>query len=474
VVQWAADGVAVCSNAASQQGAVITADGVGGAIIAWSDLRAFLQSQIYAQRVNSAGVAQWTADGELEATLPGFGFVRVSAAVPGLANDAIILASHTMIDFVTGDFTTALVAQKANSAGAPQWGAAGAIVCDVSSLCSHEHMVDDGAGGAYVAWSDGRGQIYDIYMQRIDGAGAPQWAVNGNVVTDAVSWQALEGMMRGPGGDAFLTWSDQRNGQPDIYAARFNSAGVAQWTANGVQVTGAARGQYFSSIAPWKTASPERVYIAWTDNRAVSARWLYMQRLDAATGAPQYAADGITRTRASLISADAGSGRIRLVWDAPPGLIATVYRRTESSDWASIGQAPSDASGQVVFEDRDVVAGTPYGYRIGIIESGEEAFSAETWAELSTRLELALDPVRLDGAGAFVVSFTLPLDAPARLELFNVAGRRVLTRELAGLGTGQHALKVEDGARHPGVYFLKLTQGTRSVSARAIRLRGTT
>ena len=289
--QWAANGVAVCADAGYQQGAVIASDGSGGAIIAWSDLRNFLAPAVYAQRVNESGVAQWTADGVGIATYPGL--ARVSDAVPGLTNDAIILMSWSVVDMATGAATSLLYAQKVNASGAAQWGASGVTVCDVSSLCSCEKIVTDGAGGAYVAWSDGRNSVFDLYMQRVNATGATQWTVNGMVVCNAPGWQYLDGLTRDASGGPYLVWDDQRSGQADIYAHHFNSSGVPQWTANGVAICSAAGGQYLATVAPWRAATPGRLFVSWTDDRTGSGRYAYVQRLDDA-GATQWTLDGLT------------------------------------------------------------------------------------------------------------------------------------------------------------------------------------
>lgn len=54
------------------------------------------------------------------------------------------------------------------------------------------------------------------------------------------------------------------------------------------------------------------------------------------------------------------------------------------------------------------------------------------------------------------------------LEVFDISGRRVLTREIAG--SGQHAVDLGGGLRS-GLYFLRLTQGDASAETRAVRLK---
>jgi hypothetical protein len=60
--QWQVDGAPVCTDA-NDLNPTIASDGAGGAIITWMDYHSGTGYDIYAQRLNADGVAQWTADG---------------------------------------------------------------------------------------------------------------------------------------------------------------------------------------------------------------------------------------------------------------------------------------------------------------------------------------------------------------------------------------------------------------------------
>ena len=61
------------------------------------------------------------------------------------------------------------------------------------------------------------------------------------------------------------------------------------------------------------------------------------------------------------------------------------------------------------------------------------------------------------------VAFTLPAAAPARLEVLDVSGRRVVAREVGSLGPGRHTLDLAEGRRlAPGLYLVRLTQGANA------------
>jgi len=64
---------------------------------------------------------------------------------------------------------------------------------------------------------------------------------------------------------------------------------------------------------------------------------------------------------------------------------------------------------------------------------------------------------------AWSVTFSMPAAGPAKLEVFDVAGRRVLARDLGALGSGRHRARLAEArALSDGVYALRLTAGART------------
>jgi len=70
------------------------------------------------------------------------------------------------------------------------------------------------------------------------------------------------------------------------------------------------------------------------------------------------------------------------------------------------------------------------------------------------------------------VEFVLARTGAARLELLDVAGRRVIGREVGVLGIGRHQVDLASGARlKPGLYLVRLVQGPNSRTTRVAVLR---
>ena len=70
------------------------------------------------------------------------------------------------------------------------------------------------------------------------------------------------------------------------------------------------------------------------------------------------------------------------------------------------------------------------------------------------------------------VRFSLPNGAVAALALFDLNGRRLVTRDVGTLGAGTHTLELgSERPIAPGVYFVRLAQGPRVATARVAILK---
>ncbi len=177
---------------------------------------------------------------------------------------------------------------------------------------------------------------------------------------------------------------------------------------------------------------------------------------------------------ATLLDSHATSRSISLRWytGAGAGYAAGVERRTESSDWAGVGRARQGEAGEVSYQDDTVVPGVRYGYRLVLPAGDVVTYSSAVWLTAEDpRLALTgawPNPVR---AAALRVRFTLPTGAPARLDLLDVSGRRRLSQDVGALGAGPHDVALRDAAGlRPGVYLLRLTQGTQNQTRRIVLL----
>ena len=182
-----------------------------------------------------------------------------------------------------------------------------------------------------------------------------------------------------------------------------------------------------------------------------------------------------TPVQTSLVRADAFLDRIELEWEtnAGPGSATTVERSDAPGAWREVGTATVGAAQRVAFVDHDVASGARYGYRLGHDDGGRQVFAGEVWVDVPGSRPLALRGSDSNPSGGHViVTFTLPLAQTASLELMDLSGRRVASREVGSLGVGEH--RVDMTPERPliaGVYWLRLTQGNERRIAKVAILR---
>ena len=87
-------------------------------------------------------------------------------------------------------------------------------------------------------------------------------------------------------------------------------------------------------------------------------------------------------------------------------------------------------------------------------------------ADMPTRLALAIPPT----TAKLALLLDLPRNEPAAIEVFDVAGRRVLSQDVSALGPGRHRIQLQE-ALASGLYLVRARQGTEAVVVRAVVLR---
>lgn len=137
-------------------------------------------------------------------------------------------------------------------------------------------MVPDGNGGVYISWSDDRNGNTDIYCQRIDATGAPLWTINGVPVCQENHNQQLIKMLSDQQGGVSYVWSDDRNGNTDIYCQRLNAVGQRLWSASGQIICDESHDQ---TSADAIAAHAGGLAVAWSDIRN-GTNDVYIQYID--------------------------------------------------------------------------------------------------------------------------------------------------------------------------------------------------
>jgi hypothetical protein len=277
-------------------------------------------------------------------------------------------------------------------------------------------------------WEESVTGEHKLRAARVNAGGALQsgWSSTGLVVATSAGQQRLAAMTGDGAGGAVVTWYDTRSGSGDIYAQRFTAAGAiaSGWPTAGMAVCSEASEQYAPTILADGTGGG---FIAWEDFRGGTTD-VYAQRVTGAgaisTGWPT---DGVPLTTAS-----GEQYAPRLMGDGTGGAIATWF------DTRTLNGPPVSVPGT----EPEPLVFALYGARPS------------------------------PAVGNLRIAFALPDAKPAKLELLDVAGRRVMSRDVGSLGPGRHVVPIEGRTTlRSGIYVVRLTHAGRSLTTTVSVLR---
>jgi hypothetical protein len=250
VTLWQLNGKPICNTTNPQVRPRICQDGLGGAFIAWEDYRLYTQSEIYFQRVDMNGSTLLTLQGLIACTAAN------DQLFPEIISDGLGGAIISWYDKrVNGNSGVGdLYAQRVTPTGTLSWGTGGTVLCNApgdqfATFANLTTMVVDGNGGLFCSWNDLRSGNHDIYVQRYSLAnGASLWTPNGVVVNNNTFNELYPSIALDGTGGVYITWDRYNLGSIDIFGQRYNNAGNAMWSVNGIPLANANNSQYNNQL----------------------------------------------------------------------------------------------------------------------------------------------------------------------------------------------------------------------------------
>jgi len=229
-------------------------------VYSWSDTRDG-DRDLWAQKVDADGNLKWGASGK-----------RINGAAGNQEKNLVCAAENGGTIFAWIDFRAGgngdVYAQKTDANGNLLWNNAGVPVCTVPNTKSDVTILSDNAGGAYLTWSDHRNYDVDIYGMHLlsDGTRASGWDIDGNAIVNQAYEQYSPSLSSDGAGGVVLIWIDIRDSYHAIYGQRLLPDGTQLWGSNGKMLVSNIGAEFFSNlcvkIAP---TGGESFMIVWTD-----------------------------------------------------------------------------------------------------------------------------------------------------------------------------------------------------------------
>lgn len=313
-LQWVTEGIPVCTDFAIQNSLIAVNNLQGNLIICWLDYRN-TEPQIYGQKIDPSGTMLWNNNGvQIVNSIQCQNNISFAISPDGSGGAFVVWT-----DCRTYPDVSDLYAQRISLAGAIMWQPDGKVFCNESSSQLNPVLTYDNNNGVVGVWNDARnwpiGNIWDIYAQRMDNTGTLLWNPVGLPVCFMEKDQCHQKIVSDDANFLYVVWGDSRIGdsQRDIYAQKLDLSGNALWTENGTAVCTANKGQDNPLIIPDYNGG---AIITWTDYREDPAYWVYTQRTNTA-GITQWTNNGIRlcdqNSNPHTIVCDGNGGAV-IVW----------------------------------------------------------------------------------------------------------------------------------------------------------------
>jgi len=230
---------------------VVAMDGFKNFVITWKDYRrGFPESDIYAQRYDSAGTS---LDSNFRVN-DNAGYWEF----PAIAMDG----SGSLV--IAWDDVYHIYAQRYDSVGIPL-GLNFEVNDDTGATYKFlPAIAADDSGNFVLAWEDWRSEHSEIYAQRFSSSGSPlgpNFKVNDDT---AIVWQHYPTVALDGSGEFVIAWRDLRNYNADVYAQRYDRLG------NPIGSNYLVPDPQYSSFAqqhPKVAVSDSKIYFTWMDDR---------------------------------------------------------------------------------------------------------------------------------------------------------------------------------------------------------------
>jgi len=222
---WQPNGLPVCVLNRSQERPKLTTLGNNYFLVLWSDARNG-DYDIYGQLFDLSGNLYWEPNGK---KLVSFFSHQSQPKAIAVDDTNFVLVWE---DCRNGDID--LYAQKFNSQGVAQWDTNGVGVGIGVDFQRNAQLIADSFSGIFVCWEDARLYAMLIHCQHFDALGNKLWGPDGKIVTPNNNSFHDPRMAVNSYGGVIIQWCIVNTGK--IYAQSLDSLGNILWQTNGVPV----------------------------------------------------------------------------------------------------------------------------------------------------------------------------------------------------------------------------------------------
>jgi hypothetical protein len=233
---WGDNGIQLSNNPAFEANPVMAVHPDGSVVVAWPRMPDNGDCKVVLQRINSAGQKTWASDLVLEES----GYDYTWPKVIPVENGNTIVVYYKEWGYFSAP-NRIIYAQKIDANGSDVWSAKPVLFNGVMPVYVHPQIAPDGNGGVFVTWMYERvANHLSSFVQHVSADGNVTMENNGAEVNTNSGTLALEPAI---GCDettrsAYIFWreTDLNQNVYGLYGQRMDVAGARKWGNNGIQI----------------------------------------------------------------------------------------------------------------------------------------------------------------------------------------------------------------------------------------------
>jgi hypothetical protein len=336
------------------------------------------------------GDTKWSSDGVQLDTATSPHTVGNSVVIPD-GNGGAIFVWEDVTDLTPSTYSGQLRAQRIDSTGNKLWGTNGVLV-SIKSTSQWPAITSDGAGGAIVAWIEGRQDAsgYAVYAQRLGPNGSGQWASDVQISSTFGAFSTLTVdlspvICTDRLGGAFIGWGAR-------LAYVDSSGSLPAPGINGLLLIPGGTDRFkLISDKPrgWNPITPSAggAFAAWTGNGKI-----YAQHISAGLAWGAAGVEVATDTVGYLAIAHDSADGLLLAWGTTEWVNSAIHAQIKCQRLDSNGTKLWAAGGVVVIDSTTVGGSWPVGGAALDVTTDQSGGAILAWVDYRTVPTYPWDP----------------------------------------------------------------------------------
>jgi hypothetical protein len=442
-------GITVSSSPKSKLNPYVLADDSGGAYVFWIESSGG-RGTILSKHYSRTGKTLWGKN-PLSVTDNNLNIISFTAIKSG---------RDIYIAYQVLKKNKAVYHQLIDPGGKLLWGRNGKVCSVREGIQSMPQMITSG-NSLILSWTGEQNNDRDIYIQKYDRSGKPQWITGGLSVIRMGGDQFGQRLISDDHNGAIIAWLDRRTAsvRGNIYSQRISADGSLMWDSTGIAI-----GSYFNTPKSYLSLLTDgnSGAIAVFKEKRNSSNGIYVQKIfSTGTFVSQ-----IIGFNASIIS-----DSVKISWYSANEVPQSSYdiercmqTDTGNTDWQkliTINSNSSVSASYYEYYDKPDTSGTLY-YRVVLGDNSGNTQSSDisrvTFLESANYIIVTQNNPN-PFSDSTVIKFYLPEESNVKIEFFNNHIEKI--DEIQNrFPAGENNVTFTANNRQPGIYFYKFESGS--------------